>query len=298
MTHNHNDSARPIVADAELDPTVIASNITVIYETEGGTKEQIQHRSIKQKVQQRLLGKDPRFPVTAVDSVSFAAYRGDSVGLIGANGAGKSTLLRIISGAESPASGTVWATSQPILQGVQAALVPNLSGRDNARLGCLAMGMTPEEADAAVPDIIEFSDLGNSIERPMKTYSSGMAARLRFSISTASSPEILLIDEALATGDGTFQQKSRMRMNSILDDAGTIFLVSHSIPTIKQNCNRAIWLDGGKIIADGHTDDIIPIYSEWVHNAIRRRSKEMTRIISQAQKDFPAQKITVLDPKS
>lgn len=274
-------------------PTVVAKDISVVYQTEGGTADQYAQLSTFEKLKNKALGKTPKFPFTAVSSATFATYPGDSIGLIGPNGAGKSTLLRIIAGVETPASGTVWASSQPVLQGVSAALVPALSGEENARLGCLAMGLTPEQTEEAIPEIVEFSELGTAIKRPMKTYSSGMSARLRFAISTATTPEILLIDEALATGDGSFQEKSRDRMQSILCDAGTIFLVSHSIPTIRENCNRVIWLTNGRIVADGPTDDVMPLYSKWLSHAIRHRQDSMDYVVSEATKNFPPQKLVI-----
>lgn len=275
----------------DAPPTVIVDNVSVVYKTPGGTADQIRQTSVKQKLEKFFLGREPLFPVTAVSDVSFAAYEGDSIGLIGPNGAGKSTLLRIIAGAESPASGRIWAKSQPILQGVSAALLPQLSGIENARLGCLAMGMSPSEADRAVPDIIDFSSLGPAIYRPMETYSSGMAARLRFAISTAVKPEILLIDEALSTGDASFQQKSSERMDSVLEKAGTLFVVSHSLQAIRKLCNRAIWIWNGSIVADGPPDELARRYANWARASVAGEAEIMEYVARSARRDYPPQVI-------
>lgn len=275
------------------NPTVVVDNVSVVYNSENSDTADRGEVSLKQRVASRLLGRPTQSPVTAIDSITFAAYEGDSIGLIGPNGAGKSTLLRIIAGAESPAGGTVWASSQPVLQGVSAALLPQLPGIENARLGCLAMGMTREEAAAAIPDIVEFSALGKAIYRPMNTYSSGMAARLRFAISTAIRPEILLVDEALSTGDASFQEKSRERMNAMLDGAGTIFLVSHSLATIRELCNRSLWLNDGKIIAEGHPDKIAPLYVKWARFSVKGDQKNMNNVANAANRDFPPEIIKI-----
>lgn len=198
-----------------------------------------------------VLRNDPKVLVRALSGISFVARSGEQVGLVGQNGSGKSTLLRIIAGLESPVKGRVLAESTPVLIGVNAALVPDRSGEENIRLGCLAMGLTPEQAEAAVPDVKELAGLGKSIFLPMKTYSSGMGARLRFAIATAANPHILLIDEALATGDAAFRERSEARMQRLRDGAGTVFLVSHAAQTIEETCTRAIWLNHGRLVLDG-----------------------------------------------
>lgn len=201
--------------------------------------------------------------VDALSDVSLVTVPGESVGLIGLNGSGKSTLLRLIAGGESPTTGDIFVRYQPMLMGVSPALQKNLSGESNIYLGCLALGMTPEEAKEQIPIIAEWTELGEAIKRPMSTYSSGMGARLGFAISTAVNPEILLIDEALSTGDAAFGAKAQARMADLLGKAGNLFLVSHSIGQIEKNCNRTIWINQGRVISDGPTDEISPTYHEW-----------------------------------
>ena len=201
--------------------------------------------------------------VDALSGVSLVAEPGESIGLIGVNGSGKSTLLKLISGGETPTSGQILVRSQPMLMGVSPALQQNLSGESNIYLGCLALGMSPMEAKEQIGVIAEWTELGDAIKRPMSTYSSGMGARLGFAISTAVNPEILLIDEALSTGDAAFGAKAQERMSELLDRAGNLFLVSHSIGQIEKNCKRTVWINQGSIISDGPTDEVAPTYHEW-----------------------------------
>ena len=201
--------------------------------------------------------------VDALRKISFVAEKGESIGIIGRNGSGKSTLLRIIGGSESPTSGSVYVSDQPTLLGVSPALQSWLTGEQNAYLGLLAMGVSPKQARAMVPEIIEWTELGEAATRPMGTYSSGMGSKLSFAISTAISPEILLVDEALSTGDSAFGAKAQERMKSLLGQAGNIFLVSHALPVIKENCSRCIWIHQGDMIADGPTEEVAAQYAEF-----------------------------------
>lgn len=201
--------------------------------------------------------------VDALVDASLVVKPGESVGIIGLNGSGKSTLLSIIAGGQAPTSGQVLTSSTPTLMGVAPALQGGLTGAQNIYVGCLALGMTPEEAKAQIPLIAEWTELGDAINRPKSTYSSGMGARLAFAISTAIKPEILLIDEALSTGDAAFGAKASKRMTDLLDRAGNLFLVSHSIAEIEKNCQRCVWINKGHIIADGPTTEVAPQYHEW-----------------------------------
>lgn len=201
--------------------------------------------------------------VDAINNASLIALPGESIGIIGLNGSGKSTLLSMISGGLAPTTGRILTRSQPTLMGVSPALQPELSGEHNIYLGCLALGMSRREAKAQVNSIAEWTELGDAIKRPMKTYSSGMSARLSFAISTAVRPDILMIDEALSTGDAAFGAKASARMRELLGRAGNLFLVSHSIKEIERNCDRAIWISKGRIIADGPTEVVAPQYHEW-----------------------------------
>lgn len=218
--------------------------------------------------------------VHALNGVSLIARSGEAIGLLGSNGAGKSTLLRLIAGLEKPTSGTILAGSQPMILGVKAALVPALSGSRNIELGCLAAGLTTAEVKEIKPRIIELADIGEAINRPMRTYSSGMGARLRFAMNVAMRPEILLIDEALGTGDAAFAAKSEMITNEILENAGTIFVVSHAAQTIEKTCTRAIWLHRGEVIAEGPARRTARRYRQWAWSIANGEKEKADAILN------------------
>ena len=198
--------------------------------------------------------------VHAVRGVSFTIGIGESVGLLGLNGSGKSTLLRAIAGVQPMASGRVLVRGRAQLLAVNAALDPKLSGRRNVMLGGLAMGLTTEHIEAQMPEVIDFSELAESIDRPMHTYSSGMKARLTFSIATMAEPPILLIDEALAVGDRKFRRKSLRRLREMHERASTVVMVTHNLNEIRSTCSRAIWLADGQIVMDGPTEAVLDAY--------------------------------------
>lgn len=198
--------------------------------------------------------------VHALKGVSFVAYENESIGVIGANGSGKSTLMRALTGLTPPAGGAVYARSRPNLLGVGAALLPNLSGARNIVLGGLAMGFSRAEVDELREQIVEFAELEDSIDLPMRTYSSGMQARLKFSIAASRTHDILIVDEALAVGDRRFRNRSEARIREIAKDAGTIFLVSHSMDSIRDTCQRTLWINKGVLEMDGPTNEVVAAY--------------------------------------
>jgi teichoic acid transport system ATP-binding protein len=200
--------------------------------------------------------------VKAVRGISFVAHHGESIGIIGHNGSGKSTLLRAIAGALPTASGAIWADGRAALLGVNAALMRDLSGHHNIQLGGLALGLTPAEVADRYDSVVEFAGIGDFLHLPMRAYSSGMSARLRFAISSAARPDILMIDEALSTGDAEFRERSQARVEEIIAESGTVLLVSHSMSTIRTMCDRVLWLDHGRLVADGPTADVLEAYSE------------------------------------
>jgi teichoic acid transport system ATP-binding protein len=200
--------------------------------------------------------------VHAVRGVSLEAHRGESIGIIGRNGSGKSTLMQAMAGLLPPNSGHVYAVDQPTILGVNAALQRNLSGRRNVLLGGMALGMPRRDIEAQMDDIIDFAGVRESIDLPLGTYSSGMRARLHFSIATAVLPEILLIDEALAVGDEDFRIRSEQRIKELTRDAGTVFLVSHSLQSVIDTCTRAIWMDKGRFVMDGEPEAVIEAYKK------------------------------------
>jgi teichoic acid transport system ATP-binding protein len=198
--------------------------------------------------------------------------------------------MRAIAGLLPPNQGSVYADGQPTMLGVSSALMQALSGLRNVELGLLALGLTPGEVKERIPSVVEFSGIGSSIHMPMNTYSSGMSARLKFAIASAVTHEILLIDEALSTGDGEFVKRSSQRIQELRDEADTIFLVSHSMGAIRSACNRVLWLDEGRILADGHPDDIIPEYEVRfglkTKKALRERRKKRKEANEQARTEW------------
>ncbi|MGJ9413460.1 ABC transporter ATP-binding protein [Aeromicrobium sp. CF4.19] len=200
--------------------------------------------------------------VHALRGVTFTAYANDSIGVIGANGSGKSTLMRAVVGLTPTSHGTILATSRPSMLGVGAALIKDLSGGRNVVLGCLALGLTRREVEQKYDEIVTFSGLGEFIDMPMRTYSSGMTARLKFAIATARDHDILIIDEALAVGDQRFRERSEAKIRQIRDDAGTVFLVSHSMRSIRETCSRVLWIDRGELRMDGLPDKVITEYEK------------------------------------
>lgn len=198
--------------------------------------------------------------VHALKGVSFTAYENDSVGVIGTNGSGKSTLMRAIVGLTPVSKGAIYATARPSMLGVGAALLKELSGERNVMLGGLALGLTREEIEDKAESIVTFAGLEEFIQLPMRTYSSGMTARLKFAIATVQDHEILIVDEALAVGDKNFRVRSEARIREIRDNAGTVFLVSHSMQSIRDTCNRVIWLDKGTLVMDGEPEAVIAAY--------------------------------------
>lgn len=219
--------------------------------------------------------------------ITLAAREGEMVGLVGLNGSGKSSLLRVLAGLQPATSGTVVASAQPQLLGVSAALVPELSGEENIWLGTLAMGMTPDDAYFAKERIEQLADLGDAIRQPMKTYSSGMGARLRFAISVAADPEILMIDEALSTGDASFTARAKEAMDGLIARAGTVFLVSHAAKTIEEMCTRALWLDAGTLIADGPADEVATMYRYYAHCIALGKDDAAKLALADATKNHP-----------
>lgn len=198
--------------------------------------------------------------IEAVRGVSFTAHEGEAIGVIGGNGAGKSTLFRAMAGLIPPTSGMVYARSQPSLLGVGAALQPAASGRRNIELGGLALGLSHDEVAQKMEGIIAFTGLRDHIDLPIRTYSTGMRARLHFAIATAIDPELLLIDEALSVGDSTFKRRSRQRIEQMREKAGTVFVVSHSLRSIRRLCSRVIWIEHGRVVIDGDTNEVIEAY--------------------------------------
>ncbi|MEJ5945819.1 ABC transporter ATP-binding protein [Pseudokineococcus basanitobsidens] len=241
-------------------PTVIVDDVHVDYQVYAtGKRARTETRALR-----RPTGMRESRTIHALRGVSLTAYEGDSIGVVGHNGSGKSTLMRTIAGLSAPVRGAVYADGQPALLGVNAALIGDLSGERNVVLGGLALGMSREEVAARYDEIVDFAGIGSAIDLPMATYSSGMGARLRFAIAASATHRVLLVDEALAVGDAAFRQRSESRIKELRDEAGTVFLVSHSMGTIRETCTRGIWIDHGELRADGPVDEVVTAYEKSV----------------------------------
>lgn len=246
----------PFTAQPGRKPVVIVEDLHVTYKvlSSGKAAGAGDKRGVLRRATRGLR------EVHALKGVSFVAYENESIGVIGSNGSGKSTMLRAITGLTPAASGSVWASSRPNLLGVGAALIPALSGDANITLGCLALGFSRQEIEELRPKIIAFSELQEFIDLPMKTYSSGMSARLKFAIAASKQHDILIVDEALAVGDARFRKRSEARIREIRENAGTVFLVSHSMKSIRDTCNRTIWIEKGVLTMDGPTEEVTQAY--------------------------------------
>jgi teichoic acid transport system ATP-binding protein len=243
------------------DPTVVVDDLHVVYRVYGaggnkGTAATSLMRLVRRQKRASIR------EVHAIRGISFVVNHGDVMGIIGRNGSGKSTLLRAIAGLLPAEQGAVYTTGQAALLGVNAALLDDLTGERNVVLGCLAMGMPPAEVKARYDQIVDFSGVGRFIDLPMRAYSTGMGSRLRFAIASARSHEVLLIDEALVTGDAEFRVRSRQRIEELRAQAGTVFIVAHSMAQIEETCNRVIWLEKGQIVRAG--DDVPAIIDAYL----------------------------------
>jgi lipopolysaccharide transport system ATP-binding protein len=208
-----------------------------------------------------LKGSRARQPFWALRDVSLTIRRGESVGIIGPNGAGKSTLLRIVSRLAPLTKGklTVRGRVSPLLE-LGAGFHPQINGRDNAVLNAVLLGLSHKEAQEKLPEIAEFSELGEFIDQPMRTYSSGMYVRLGFAVAVHVKPKILLVDEVLAVGDAEFQRKCFDHIEKLRQDKVTIVLVSHDLENVKRFCDRAVLLNHGVIAAEGEPEEVVDEY--------------------------------------
>lgn len=217
--------------------------------------------SLKEFVTTALRGKLHYEEFTALNHVSFEVRKGETLGLIGRNGAGKSTLLKVISGILKPTEGSVICHGNvvPMLE-LGSGFDMDLTGRENIFLNGAILGYSEEFLKEKYDEIAEFSELGKFLDIPIRNYSSGMLARLAFSIATVVNPEILIVDEILAVGDAAFQEKSRRRMMEMMSGGTTVLFVSHSLEQIRQMCSRVVWLDHGTVKMIGPIKEVCDAY--------------------------------------
>ena len=219
--------------------------------------------SIKEYAIARLRGKLKYNEFEALKHVSFDVKRGEVMGLIGHNGAGKSTLLKVISGILKPTEGSVIVRGNvaPMLE-LGSGFDFDMTGRENIFLNGAILGYSEDFLKSKYDEIVAFSEIGPFIDMPLRNYSSGMVARLAFSIATVVVPEVLIVDEVLSVGDAAFQEKSRRRMMELMGGGTTVLFVSHSMEQIREICNRVVWMECGKVNAFGDTDEICKQYKQ------------------------------------
>ena len=234
-------------------PTITARDVRIVYKT-------LKSVTIRNALLSFRPGKMDTFE--AIHPMSFETHEGDVVGIIGKNGSGKSTLLRAVSGIFSPDSGEIETYGNTVsLMALGVGFRPDLSGRENIFLSGLLLGFRENQIRAKLEEIIEFSELGEFIDMPVRTYSNGMFSKLAFSISAVMEPDILLIDEVLSVGDAKFKKKSYQKIRTLLTErVKTAMIVSHNMDTLRTLCNRVLWINGGHLVADGRTEEVIAAY--------------------------------------
>lgn len=206
--------------------------------------------------------KETQYTVDALRNLNLSVGHGERVGLIGLNGAGKSTLLKVIARIYPPTSGTATIRGHvcPMFE-FATGFEMSQSGRDNIRIRGLLLGMTPAEIEEKLPEIAEFTELGEFLDYPVRTYSAGMFVRLAFAVSTSVNPEILLIDEVMGAGDIRFADKAKRRMFEFMEQGKILIFASHSRDLLRSFCKRSVWLESGSVRMDGDTDDVLDCYA-------------------------------------
>ena len=245
-------------------PAIVVDGLTKVYRS---------YPRPADRLWEALLRRPRHSELRALDGVSFALPRGEGLGVIGENGAGKSTLLKILCGVTQASAGSLRVDGRvaAILE-LGAGFHPDFTGRQNAVLNAALLGLSEREVAAALPRIVDFSELGDFIERPVKTYSTGMAMRLAFSIATQVDPEVLIVDEALSVGDGYFQKKCMDRMLAFIRGGGTVLFCSHAMYYVSSLCRHALWLRDGRVERFGPALDVVHAYEE--HLAARQAAVE------------------------
>jgi ABC-2 type transport system ATP-binding protein len=241
-----------------MKPVIVLNNVCVRYRAPEeiiGTFKEYAIQVLKRNVRFREF--------KALDNVDLQVNEGEILGIIGRNGAGKSTLLKVVSRVLIPTEGRVRIRGRvsPLLE-LGAGFHPELTGRENILLNGTLLGHTRREIEVRLPEIIEFAELGAFIDSPLRTYSSGMVARLGFSVATTWQPEILILDEILSVGDEAFRHKCQHRMEKYRDQGTTTLLVTHDSNTVETLCSRAVWLDHGQIKALGPSKEIVSLYRQ------------------------------------
>jgi len=234
--------------------------------------------TVRHTLTRRLRRADGETTFWALKNVSFEVVRGESLAVIGPNGAGKSTLLQVIAGIITPSAGVVEVDGHvSSLLTLGAGFDTEFTGRENIRLAGAFMGLDHRLVEERMPHIVDYADIGPFIDAPLKTYSAGMRARLGFAIATSVEPDILLLDEVLATGDAAFRAKSKARVLELVQQAKAIVLVTHDMGWVTEYCNRALLLERGQVVAEGEPEEVVRIHTE--HSERRKAERDAAGIL-------------------
>lgn len=243
----------------ERDVVVDVDHVSVVFNIANEKIQSMKEYFIK-AVKRELMYRE----FIAVDDVSFKVYRGDVFGLVGTNGSGKSTMLKVIAGVLEPSKGTciVNGTISPLIE-LGAGFDMELTARENIYLNGALLGYSKKFLDQQIDEIIDFAELHDFMEMPLKNYSSGMVARIAFAIATVTEPDLLIVDEVLSVGDFLFQEKCERRIQEMIDHGTTVLIVSHAIDQIERLCNRAMWIEKSKMKMVGDAKEIVEAYKHY-----------------------------------
>jgi ABC-type polysaccharide/polyol phosphate transport system ATPase subunit len=246
--------------EPQNDSAIFLSGVSVRYRL---PNERV--ATLKEYMIRLIQGKVRYHSFLALNGVSLVVNKGEIFGILGRNGAGKSTLLKVISRVLIPTQGRVWINGMvsPLLE-LGAGFHPELTGMENIQLNATLLGHSSKEIQKKIPEILEFAEIGEFIEAPLRTYSSGMVARLGFSVATAWLPDILILDEVLSVGDAAFARKCAQRMRTFRESGATVLLVSHSVDTVRSLCQRALLLEHGNVLEMGPAGEICEKYTDLI----------------------------------
>jgi ABC-2 type transport system ATP-binding protein/lipopolysaccharide transport system ATP-binding protein len=256
---------------------VVVSNVSVdipIYDIRAAS---LRNRVLRRAVGGRFAQEDSHVSVSALKNISFEASHGDRIALVGNNGSGKSTLLRVLAEVYPPTSGNVQVTGRisPLLD-VTLGMSMDATGWDNIRMCGQLWGLSPAEVEESIPEIVDFTELGDYLSVPVRTYSTGMVLRLAFAIATLRAPEVMLIDEVIGVGDLKFFEKAFARLRSLADRASILFVASHADSILRELCTKAIWLQGGTLMAYGGLAEVLAAYRKAPADGVAVAAAPMT----------------------
>lgn len=241
------------------------------------------YQNEKDVLKELITGKKYHRDFEALKGVSFRVKKGETYGVLGGNGSGKSTILNIINGTTQQTSGSVKSNGKIALFNVSAGIISGYTGYENINYKCGLMGLSKKQINERMEDIIEFSEIRDFLDQPVQKYSAGMKAKLGFAIAIHCAPEILIVDEGLAVGDGKFQAKCMDKINELRENGMTIIIVSHSQGQVKKMCSRASWIQQGELICEGASEKVGTLYEKFMSNKITiEQAKEECKVWNEA----------------